>query len=135
MPRIGVGLRSRFDFPIEITNNVGEEVGGPSAGSMFALAIYDRLTPGALTGGLDVAGTGEVSSDGTFGPIGGIRQKMAGAAQDGAEIFLVPTANCADALEGDDRGMRLVKVSTLTAAIDSLEALAKNRKASVPTCR
>ncbi len=135
LPRIGVALRSRFDFPIEITNNVGEQVGGPSAGAMFALAIYDRLTPGALTGGRTVAGTGEIAPDGTVGPIGGIRQKIAGAAEDGAEVFLVPAANCREAVEGDDHGMQLVEVSTLDDAIDSLEALAKNPKASVPGCQ
>lgn len=135
LPRIGVAVRSRFEFPITITNHVGNQVGGPSAGSMFALAIYDRLTPGALTGGLDIAGTGEITADGTFGPIGGIRQKIAGAAEDGAEVFLVPSDNCADAVKGGDHGMRLVKVSTLKAAIGSLEALAKSASASVPTCR
>ena len=134
VPRIGVMLRSKFDFPVKITNNVGEQVGGPSAGTMFALAIYDRLTPGALTGGSKVAGTGEIAPDGTVGPIGGIRQKMAGAADDDAEIFLVPAANCAEAADGSDHGMRLIKISTLENAIKSLEALAKNPKASVPRC-
>jgi PDZ domain-containing protein len=101
---------------------------------MFALAIYDRLTPGALTGGHDVAGTGEITADGTVGPIGGIRQKMAGAADGGAKIFLVPAANCAEAAKGDDHGMQLVKVSTLATAIDALEALAKDPEATVPRC-
>jgi PDZ domain-containing protein len=134
-PRIGVAIRSRFDFPVTITNNVGEQVGGPSAGSMFALAIYDRLTPGALTGGSDIAGTGEVTSDGVVRPIGGIRQKIAGAAAEGADVFLVPTANCADAVSGGAHGMRLVEVATVKSAIDSLEALAEDRRALVPECR
>ena len=133
-PRIGVMLRSTFDFPISITNNVGEQVGGPSAGAMFALAIYDRLTPGSLTGGRKVAGTGEIAPDGTIGPIGGIRQKIAGAAGGGAKIFLVPAENCAEASD-DDHGMRLVKVSELDDAIDSLEELADDPKASVPQCQ
>ena len=128
-------LRSRFDFPIKITNNVGQQVGGPSAGAMFALAIYDRLTPGSLTGGRVVAGTGEIAPDGTVGPIGGIRQKIAGAADDGAKVFLVPAANCAEAADGDDHGMRLVEVSKLDDAIGSLEKLAKDPQASVPQCR
>jgi PDZ domain-containing protein len=102
---------------------------------MFALAIYDRLTPGSLTGGREVAGTGEITPDGTVGPIGGIRQKIAGAADDGAKVFLVPAANCAEAAGGDDHGLRLVKVSKLDDAIDTLEALAKNPKASVPQCQ
>ena len=135
VPRIGVALRSTFDFPVTITNNVGEQVGGPSAGAMFALAIYDRLTPGSLTGGRVVAGTGEITPDGTIGPIGGIRQKIAGAAGDGAKVFLVPAANCAEASGGGDHGMRLVKVSKLDDAIDSLEELADDSKASVPQCQ
>ena len=72
--------RSKFDFPIKINNNVGDQVGGPSAGTMFALAIYDRLTPGALTGGQNDGRHRQIDADGTVGPIGGIRQKMAGAA-------------------------------------------------------
>lgn len=134
-PRIGVGLRSKFEFPIKITNNVGEQVGGPSAGTMFALAIYDRLTPGALAAGRVVAGTGEITPDGTIGPIGGIRQKMAGAADDGADIFLVPAPNCAEAVDGGDHGMRLVEVSKLQDAIDALETLAKDPKAKVAQCQ
>ena len=135
LPRIGVTLRAKFDFPVKIVNNVGDQVGGPSAGTMFALAIYDRLTPGPLTGGAKVAGTGEIAPDGTVGPIGGVRQKIAGAAKDGAKIFLVPAANCAEATDGDSHGMRLVKISTLKSAIGALESLAENPKASVPSCR
>jgi PDZ domain-containing protein len=81
-----------------------------------------------------VAGTGEMTSDGTVAPIGGIRQKMAGAADAGAKVFLVPAGNCAEATDGSDHGMHLVKISTLQKAIDALEALAKNPKASVPGC-
>jgi Lon-like protease len=135
LPRIGVMLRSTFDFPVTITNNVGEQVGGPSAGAIFALAIYDRLTPGSLTGGREVAGTGEITPDGTIGPIGGIRQKIAGAAEDGAKVFLVPAANCAEAADGGDHGMRLVKVSKLDDAIEALEKLADDAKATVPLCQ
>jgi PDZ domain-containing protein len=134
-PRVGVGLGSRFDYPVKITNNVGSTIGGPSAGTMFALAIYDRLTPGPLTGGLRVAGTGEISPEGVVGPIGGIRQKIAGAAHDDVEVFLVPADNCAEALDGDDHGLTLVKISTLKGAIDALKKLADDPKAEVPRCR
>lgn len=138
-PRIGVLLSGKFTFPVKVINQVGDRIGGPSAGGMFALAIYDRLTPGSLTAGKHIAGTGEIKPDGTIGPIGGIRQKMAGAANDGATIFLVPSANCADAAgAADDRGrvhgMRLVRIKKLKDAIRSLEALAANPKASVPGC-
>ncbi len=133
-PRIGITLGTTYDFPITVDNNVGREIGGPSAGSMFALAIYDRLTPGSLTGGRKIAGTGEISAEGVIGPIGGIQQKMAGAAAAGATLFLVPDPNCAEAIEGDTKGLQLVRVETLDGAIDSLEKLAKDPKAKVPSC-
>lgn len=135
VPRVGVGLGSSFQFPFEIINNVGDSIGGPSAGSMFALAIYDLLTPGELTGGRRVAGTGEIDAEGSIGSIGGVRQKMAGAASDEVEIFLVPAANCPEAATGSDFGMTLVRIDTLQDAIDALEALADDPDAKVPTCR
>lgn len=134
LPRVGVTVSTGFTFPIEVDNNVGQQIGGPSAGTMFALAIYDKLTPGALTGGRRIAGTGAIDADGVVEPIGGIRQKMAGASKDRAEIFLVPAANCDEAADGDDFGMSLVKITTLADAIDSLEALADDPEATVPRC-
>lgn len=134
VPRIGISLGEKFIFPIDIRNNVGSEIGGPSAGTMFALSIYDRLTPGDLTGGKQIAGTGEITGEGVVQPIGGIRQKMAGAHAANATIFLVPTANCAEAAKGTDFGMKLVRISTLKDAISSLEKLAKDSNAKVPGC-
>ncbi len=134
VPRIGISLGTKYTYPIEINNNVGREIGGPSAGTMFALAIYDKLTPGELTGGKKIAGTGEITAEGVVGPIGGIRQKMRGAANAGASIFLVPSANCTEALDGDDDGLTLVKITKLDDAISSLEALAKDPEAKVPAC-
>lgn len=134
LPRVGITLGTSYDYPVEINNNVGREIGGPSAGTMFALAIYDKLTPGALTGGRKIAGTGEITADGVVGPIGGVRQKMAGAKHAGATIFLVPAANCSEAVDGDDHGLTLVKISKLDDAISSLETLAKNPEAKVPSC-
>lgn len=134
VPRIGVSLGTKFTFPFEINNNVGREVGGPSAGTMFALAIYDKLTPGQLTGGKKIAGTGEITTEGVVGPIGGVRQKMRGAANAGASIFLVPAPNCDEATDGDDDGLTLVKITQLDDAISSLEALANDPDAKVPTC-
>ena len=133
-PRIGAQIGLKYAFPITVDNNVGSQIGGPSAGTMFALAIYDKLTPGSLTGGKKIAGTGEMTPDGTVGPIGGIRQKMSGAAKFGATIFLVPAANCSEATDGSDHGLKLVKISTLKDAVSSLESLADNPKAPVPSC-
>jgi len=132
--RIGITVGSGFRFPIEIQNHIGDRVGGSSAGTMFALAIYDSLTPGALTGGQNVAGTGTISPDGQVGAIGGVRQKMAGAARAGADVFLVPADNCTEAAQGDDFGMTLVKVGTLEEAIDAVSELAENPKAEVASC-
>ncbi|KQX75062.1 PDZ domain-containing protein [Aeromicrobium sp. Root472D3] len=134
VPRIGVSLGTDYTFPFEIDNNVGREIGGPSAGTMFALAIYDKLTPGELTGGRKIAGTGEIDADGVVGAIGGIRQKMRGAANADASIFLVPQANCSEATDGDDDGLKLVKITKLDDAISSLEALAQDPDAKVPSC-
>ena len=111
------------------------QIGGPSAGTMFALAIYDKLTPGSLTGGKKIAGTGEMTPDGTVGPIGGIRQKMAGAADAGR-----------DDLPGARRQLRRGRPTATTTgssssrsrrskdAISSLEKLAKDPDAKVPSC-
>jgi PDZ domain-containing protein len=108
------------------------DIGGPSAGLMFALGIADKLTPGNLTAGKFVAGTGEISADGTVSAIGGIQQKMVGARQAGATVFLTPAANCADTSGAVPQGMRLIKVSTLAGAMSALKALAAGR--SVPSC-
>ena len=135
VPRVGISVATSYDFPIEVTNHVGDQVGGSSAGTMFALAIYDRLTPGSLTGGREIAGTGTLSPDGTVGEIGGIRQKIAGAADSGAEIFLVPDANCAEALQGDDHGLTLVRIATFDEAVSDLKALADDADAKVRSCQ
>ena len=115
---------------------LGEEIGGPSAGTMFALAIVDKLTPGTLTGGAAVAGTGAITPGGQVGQIGGIQQKIAGAADEGATIFLVPAANCSEVVDSDAAGdaLRLVKVSTLHEAVTALQRLARDQDAEVPSC-
>ena len=132
--RVGITLTENFDFPFKVTNNVGSRIGGPSAGSMFALAIYDKLTPGKLTDGKQIAGTGEIAGDGAVLPIGGIHQKIAGAAGANAKIFLVPSDNCAEASRGDDFGLTLLEVGTLEEAVSSLEAVTDDPDAKVPRC-
>lgn len=71
-----------------------EDIGGPSAGLMFTLAVVDKLSPGELTGGKFIAGTGTISESGEVGPIGGITHKIRAAKDAGAEVFLTPAANC-----------------------------------------
>ncbi|WP_370618349.1 YlbL family protein [Mumia qirimensis] len=132
--RIGVSLGSDVELPFTITNNLGASIGGPSAGLVFALSLYDMLTPGALTDGETIAGTGSIDAAGTVGPIGGIQQKLAGAADADATVFMVPDGNCEEAAASDDFGMRLVRVATLDDAINALEKLSDDPKAEVPTC-
>lgn len=120
--RAVVGVLTAEDYPLEVTINL-EDVGGPSAGLMFALGILDKLDAESLTGGEHIAGTGEISTDGTVGPIGGISQKLIAAEREGAVAFLVPEANCAEALGNPPEGLTLIRVATLDQALDGLEAL------------
>jgi PDZ domain-containing protein len=128
---VGVQVAESYVFPFSVAIQVGN-IGGPSAGLMFALGIIDKLTPTNLTGGQFIAGTGEISADGTVGPIGGIQQKLVGARHAGATIFLTPAANCPDTAGAVPAGLRLVKVTTLAGAVSALHALAARR--SVPSC-
>jgi Lon-like protease len=126
-----IGVVVSFKFPFPVTISVGD-IGGPSAGLMFALGIIDKLTPLDLTDGKFIAGTGEITAGGQVQPIGGIQQKMVGARDAGATIFLTPAANCPDTKGAVPAGLRLVKVSTLAQAVNDLEALQSGQ--AVPSC-
>ena len=128
---VGITVAESYRVPFKVRISVGD-IGGPSAGMVFALGIIDKLTPGSLTGGRYIAGTGEIAADGTVSPIGGIQQKMAGARAAGATVFLTPAANCPDTAGAVPAGLRLVKVSTLAGAVTALHALAAGRP--VPGC-
>jgi Lon-like protease len=130
-PVMGVQVAGRYKFPFAVTISVGD-IGGPSAGLMFALGIIDKLTKLDLTGGKFIAGTGEIEASGKVDAIGGIQQKMVGARNAGATVFLTPAPNCADAKGAVPAGMRLVKVSTLDQAVRYLQDLEAGR--SVPSC-
>ncbi len=130
---VGVYLKAAFDFPIKVSINVGD-VGGPSAGMMFSLAVYDKLTPGAMTGGATIAGTGTIDSAGKVGSIGGIQQKMAGARTGGATWFLAPAGNCREVVGHVPDGLQVVKVSTFSGARDAVEAIAAKQTSSLPKC-
>lgn len=135
--RVGITIGGKFDFPFQVKVSLDEAIGGPSAGLMFALTIVDLLTPGSMTDGKAIAGTGEISIDGQVGSIGGVRQKIAGAQEDGAHLFLVPADNCAEAVHADydHDQIRLVRVSTLKQAIAAVTTWAKNPEAALPTCQ
>ncbi|PRX43564.1 PDZ domain-containing protein [Prauserella shujinwangii] len=128
---VGFQPVDRADVPFEVGISL-EDVGGPSAGLMFALAIVDRLTPGALAGGEHVAGTGEIDDEGSVGAIGGISFKLVAAREAGATAFLVPERNCAEAVSAAPEGLELVKVSDLDDAVTALENLSAGRPVS--TC-
>ncbi|MDO5701145.1 MAG: S16 family serine protease [Bowdeniella nasicola] len=131
---LGLALYAHPDSDLGVDFGVGDRIGGPSAGLMFSLGIIDKLTPGPLTGTHDVAGTGTISLDGSVGPIGGIAQKLAGAKRDGAEYFLIPAANCADAEGHVPDGLAGVRVETLADALDAVKAIAADRATALPTC-
>jgi PDZ domain-containing protein len=130
---IGVLLGVEHDFPVKVTINAGD-VGGPSAGLMFALAIYDKLTPGSLTGDHAIAGTGTIDEQEQVGPIGGIRQKLEGARGAGSDYFLAPAANCPEVVGHVPDGLQVVKVATFDEAVSAVEAIARGQASGLPHC-
>ena len=134
VPTIGVSVGTGYQYTPKVSFSVDPNVGGGSGGLMFALALYDRITPGDLLGGRTVAGTGTISADGTVGAIGGIQEKIAGAQAAGAKVFFVPAQNCTDTV-GASTTMTLVKVGTLSDAINALPlALDTTQGKTPPTC-
>ena len=132
--RFGILVGYKYDFPIKVDLQLGD-VGGPSGGMMFALGVIDRLTPGDLTGGLHVAGTGTIAQSGEVGPIGGVVQKLYGAKRSGATVFLAPAANCDEIIGNVPAGLRVVKIETLQDALTALEKLSANEQVtSLPSC-
>ncbi len=119
---LGVGVRDAPWAPFSIDFNLAN-IGGPSAGLMFSLAVVDKLTSGDLNHDKFVAGTGTISGDGKVGGIGGITHKMMAARDAGATVFLAPAENCDEARSGEQDGMELVKVETLSGAVDALKTL------------
>jgi PDZ domain-containing protein len=136
-PQVGVYISEAFSFPFQVKIQL-QDVGGPSAGQMFALGIIDKLTNGQLNGGKHVAGTGTITASGAVGAIGGIRQKMYGARDAGATYFLAPASNCggSDGVRGHiPSGLTVFATSTLKQSIADLKAIASGTGlASLQTC-
>lgn len=132
-PMLGVLMGSQPTDGLDVNFNL-KDIGGPSAGMIFSLAVIDKLTPGELNAGKSVAGTGTIAEDGTVGPIGGIGHKARAAAGDGVELFLAPASNCAEAVNGmgGDSDMVIAKVGTLDEAIDAMADFGAGR--DVLTC-
>lgn len=119
---MGVAVADEPVAPFRIDFNLAN-VGGPSAGLMFSLAVIDKLTTGNMVGSTFVAGTGTIKPDGTIGPIGGIVHKMVAARAAGATVFLVPAKNCYEANSDKLSGLQLIKVDNLGQAVDALHAM------------
>ncbi|HEV2088392.1 MAG TPA: PDZ domain-containing protein [Cryptosporangiaceae bacterium] len=119
---LGVEVENSQPHPFTVDIDL-DRIGGPSAGLMFALAIIDKVEPADLTGGVFIAGSGEIDDDGVVGPIGGIPQKMVAAREAGATVFLTPADNCAEAVGVVPEGLRLARVATLDDALAALSAL------------
>jgi Lon-like protease len=128
---LGVAVLDAPWAPFVVDFNLAN-IGGPSAGLMFSLAVVDKLTTGDLVGSTFVAGTGTITPDGKVGPIGGITHKMAAARAAGATVFLVPAKNCYEAASDNQTGLRLVKVDTLGSAVDALHAMTSGGQ--LPSC-
>ncbi|MFF5175443.1 PDZ domain-containing protein [Micromonospora sp. NPDC000089] len=128
-PRIGLVPEQRQPHPFTLKIDLAD-IGGPSAGLMFALGIVDKLEPADLTGGRVIAGTGTIDDEGRVGPIGGIAQKLVGAKDAGAKVFLVPADNCAEAVRNPQPDLPLLRVGSLD---DALTALATLRSGGQPT--
>lgn len=132
--RLGILVGYKYDFPVDVELQLGD-VGGPSGGMMFALGIIDRLTPGDMTGGLHIAGTGTIQQSGVVGPIGGVVLKLHGAKAAGATVFLAAAGNCPEIVGNEPDGLRVVKIEKLSDAVSALEKLSKNQNlASLPSC-
>jgi Lon-like protease len=128
---LGVLVQAQPAAPFDVDIAVGD-VGGPSAGLMLSLGILDLVGDTDLTGGATVAGTGTIDATGEVGPIGGIQLKMIAAQEIGAELFLVPADNCADALAAPQPGLTLARVSDLDQALTALEDFRAGR--TPPSC-
>ncbi|MCE1173048.1 MAG: PDZ domain-containing protein [Propionibacteriales bacterium] len=128
-PAVGIDINIGYSYDPKVTFAVDPNVGGSSAGLMFSLAIYDRLTPGELVAGQVVAGTGSMSASGTVGPIGGVAEKLAAASRDKATVFLLPRQNCVD-VTAVPPGIRLVPVTDLKGAVTALQMLSDPTQAA-----
>lgn len=131
--KFGIYLTADVTLPFPVTIHL-EDVGGPSAGTIFALGIIDHLTGGKTTGGAIIAGTGAIGYNGEVQPIGGIKQKMHGAKRDGAQWFLAPRSNCDEVVGNIPSGLQVWPVSTLEEARGALASIRSGGTVNHPTC-
>lgn len=134
---LGLVGQTKYTYPFEVTIHLND-VGGPSAGLMFALGIVDKVTPGEMTGGKNFAGTGTIDAAGNVGPIGGIRQKLYSALAAQAPYFLAPLDNCDEVVGNIPQGLQVFAVATMTEAVTAVSTVASGDEAAIselPTCR
>jgi PDZ domain-containing protein len=129
---IGIAPGAVCQLPFTVDLGLGNQIGGPSAGLMFALGIMDKTGTRDLTDGRFVAGTGTIDASGSVGPIGGIQLKMIAARRAGATVFLAPVGNCSEAKSAVPAGLDVVRVDTLHHAVQYLADIEQHR--SVPHC-
>ncbi|AIU29965.1 Lon protease [Corynebacterium ulcerans] len=132
IPFLGVSMAAKPAGGITVDYHL-KDIGGPSAGLMFSLAVVDKLSGGDLNGGKFVAGTGTIDDDGTVGPIGGIAHKVQAAKDAGAELFLAPAKNCSEAVSRNHDGMTVLSVDSLDDAIKQMDAY--NTGGEYTTCK
>ena len=133
IPVAGITVTRGYRYSPRVTYGIDSNVTGPSAGLVFALGVYDRITEQDLLADAVVAGTGTIDPDGRVGSIGAIREKIKGAERDGATVFLVPEGNCAG-IGGLDTDLQLVKVATLREAIAAIQLINEGNSTEVATC-
>lgn len=131
-PFVGIGVDTIYEAEFDVSFAL-DGVGGPSAGTMFAIGIVDKLTPGGLAGGKIIAGTGTIDPTGTVGPIGGVAQKLVGARKAGAVLFLAPQKNCDEVIGHIPDGLTVAPMSTLADGIKNIEDFTHGKK--MPTCQ
>jgi PDZ domain-containing protein len=130
--RIGIEVGPVCAAPFTVDLGLGNQIGGPSAGLMFALGIMDKVGSVDLTKGAFIAGTGTISAGGEVGAIGGIQLKMIAAHEAGATVFLAPAGNCPDVTGATPKGLNVIKIDTLHHAVEDLIAIQSGK--SVPHC-
>lgn len=130
---MGIYVEPHFDMPIDVDVQI-DKVGGPSAGLMFSLAIMDKLTEADELGGALVAGTGAISADGDVEPIGGIRMKMHGAREAGADWFLAPVENCDEVVGNIPDGLSVFAVDDIDDGYAAIEAIGAGDTSELATC-
>lgn len=124
--QVGIGILAEtrtigLDLPFEV--ELGDtRIGGPSAGMMAAITVYDLLSEEDLIAGRTVHGTGSVGPSGQVGAVGGVPEKVRSAAADGADLVLVPEPQLEAARRAAPEGIEVIGVATIEDAIEALRA-------------